>query len=150
MGARLWYRSCPAVSQISNFTVVSSRHTDWARKAARHRGWQVSTFYQLKVPPHTHTNISQSSPPIVVSWNSSNCPLTNRSTRLDLPTAMSPSSTNLNWQIFVCGSVPLERPPLPLELIPACVGDSGGWGVLVLLPLWNGGLGSTCTAFQAE
>lgn len=34
MGAKLWYRSCPAVSQISNFTVVSSRHTVWVRKAA--------------------------------------------------------------------------------------------------------------------
>lgn len=54
---------------------------------------------------------------MVVSWNSSNCPLTKRSTRLDLPTAMSPSSTSLNWQILVCGSVPLERPPLPLEVM---------------------------------
>ena len=34
MGAKLWYRSCPAVSQISNLTVVSSRQTDWVRKAA--------------------------------------------------------------------------------------------------------------------
>src|SRR4029434_7072152 len=34
MGARLWYRSCPAVSQISNFIVVSSRHTVCVRNAA--------------------------------------------------------------------------------------------------------------------
>lgn len=80
---------------------------------------------------------------MVVSWNSSNCPLTKRSTRLDLPTAMSPSSTNLNWQILVCGSVPLERPPLPLELIPARVGDGRGAG----RPPWSR---ATCTAFQTE
>lgn len=163
MGARLWYRSCPAVSQISNFTVVSSRHTDWARNAAWHKGEKERLpgvlktqsltlffplpspdqhFNQLKMPliptlTHTHTlPISLSSPPMVVSWNSSNCPLTKRSTRLDLPTAMSPSSTNLNWQILVCGSVPLERPPLPLELIPALVGDGRGAGP----PPWSGPL----------
>jgi hypothetical protein len=34
MGARERYRSCPAVSQISNFTVASSRATVWVRKAA--------------------------------------------------------------------------------------------------------------------
>ena len=34
MGAREWYLSWPAVSQISNFTVVSSRHTVWVRNAA--------------------------------------------------------------------------------------------------------------------
>lgn len=71
---------------------------------------------------------------MVVSWNSSNCPLTKRRTRLDLPTAMSPSSTSLNWQILVCGSVPLERPPLPLELIPTRGGDGGVLGGLGLLP----------------
>lgn len=64
-----------------------------------------------------------SSPPMVVSWNSSNCPLTKRSTRLDFPTAMSPSSTSLNWQILVCGREPLVRPPLPLVLIVAQVAD---------------------------
>ncbi|KAK1902710.1 tRNA wybutosine-synthesizing protein 4 [Dissostichus eleginoides] len=79
---------------------------------------------------------------MVVSWNSSNCPLTNRSTRLDLPTAMSPSSTSLNWQILVCGSVPLVRPPLPLELIPAgglLPGGGGFWDVRHLhrLPEWS-------------
>ncbi len=84
-------------------------------------------IFPLHSPTHT-VHISQSSPPMVVSWNSSNCPLTNRSTRLDFPTAMSPSSTSLNWQILVCGSVPLERPPLPLELIPALVGDGRGAG----------------------
>ncbi|TNN79035.1 hypothetical protein EYF80_010714 [Liparis tanakae] len=78
---------------------------------------------------------------MVVSWNSSNWPLTKRSTRLDLPTAMSPSSTNLNWQILVCGSVPLERPPLPLELILNLCrsrrqGKGGGWGAGP--PPWGG------------
>ena len=72
MGARLWYLSWPAVSQISNLTVVSSRQTVWVRKAA----------------------------PMVLSWYSWNWPLTKRSTRLDLPTADSPRSTSLNWQIF--------------------------------------------------
>lgn len=56
MGARLWYRSCPAVSQISNFTVVSSRHTDWARNAAGHKGGQVTTCsFETTTQPHTHT-----------------------------------------------------------------------------------------------
>lgn len=36
------------------------------------------------------------SPPMVLSWYSWNCPLTKRSTRLDFPTADSPSSTSLN------------------------------------------------------
>jgi len=40
-------------------------------------------------------------PPIVLSWYSWNWPLTNRSTRLDFPTADSPSRTSLNWHIFV-------------------------------------------------
>jgi hypothetical protein len=35
MGAKLWYRSCPAVSQISNFTVVSLRQTVCVKKAAK-------------------------------------------------------------------------------------------------------------------
>lgn len=52
MGARLWYRSCPAVSQISNFTVVSSRHTDWARNAAVHKGGKM-TGYHFATPSIT-------------------------------------------------------------------------------------------------
>lgn len=68
------YLSCPAVSQISNLTVVSSRQTVCVRKAA----------------------------PMVLSWYSWNCPLTNLKTRLDLPTALSPNSTNLNWHILPC------------------------------------------------
>ena len=58
IGARLWYRSWPAVSQISNLTVVSSKHTVCVKKAA----------------------------PIVDSWYSWKCPLTKRSTRLLFPT----------------------------------------------------------------
>ena len=37
MGAREWYLSCPAVSQISNFTVTSSTHTVCVRKAAENK-----------------------------------------------------------------------------------------------------------------
>ena len=36
---------------------------------------------------------------MVDSWNSWNCPLTNRRTSEDFPTADSPSSTSLNWDI---------------------------------------------------
>ena len=122
----------------------------WGLKNQEKDNTYVTSLYDYKVSYldnnmlSTHCpHISQSSPPMVVSWNSSNCPLTKRSTRLDLPTAMSPSSTNLNWQILVCGSVPLERPPLPLELIPARVGDGRGAG----RPPWSG---ATCTAFQIE
>lgn len=66
--------SCPAVSQISNLTAVSSMHTVCVKNAA----------------------------PMVLSWNSWNCPFTKRNTNDDLPTADSPSNTNLNWQIFPC------------------------------------------------
>lgn len=55
-------------------------------------------------------------PPIVLSWNSWNWPLTKRSTRLDFPTADSPSSTSLNWQILLLaafGPLGLVAPPLP-------------------------------------
>lgn len=48
-------------------------------------------FFGLpQAPPLYH------SPPIVLSWYSWNCPLTKRRTRLDLPTADSPSRTSLN------------------------------------------------------
>ena len=40
MGAREWYLSCPAVSQISNLTVVSSRQTVWVRNAAPMVDWK--------------------------------------------------------------------------------------------------------------
>lgn len=40
---------------------------------------------------HTHT------PPIVGSWYSKNSSLTNRTTRHDFPTAVSPRSTSLKW-----------------------------------------------------
>ena len=56
---------------------------------------------------------------MVLSWYSWNWPLTKRSTRLDLPTADSPSSTSLNWQILLCVA-PLGRwaPPLPAITAP--------------------------------
>ncbi len=53
---------------------------------------------------------------MVLSWYSWNWPLTKRSTRLDLPTADSPSKTSLNWHIlFPTGAAPLVRagPPRP-------------------------------------
>ena len=52
-------------------------------------------------------------PPIVLSWNSWNCPLTKRRTRLDFPTADSPSNTSLNWQILfpALGPLGLVAPP---------------------------------------
>lgn len=48
--------------------------------------------------------VSWQIPPIVLSWYSWNCPLTNLSTRLDFPTADSPSKTSLNWymRVFCC------------------------------------------------
>lgn len=60
---------------------------------------------------------------MVLSWNSWNCPLTKRSTRLDFPTADSPKSTSLNWQILLPEFGPLGRvaPPLPaMAHYPVC------------------------------
>lgn len=55
----------------------------------------------------------ESSPPIVLSWNSWNWPFTKRSTKLDFPTADSPNSTSLNWQILfpALGPLGLVAPP---------------------------------------
>lgn len=50
---------------------------------------------------------------MVLSWYSWNCPFTNLRTKLDFPTADSPSSTSLNWQIFPC-VWPLGRWTVPL------------------------------------
>lgn len=101
--------------------------TEPGTQLKHHKGQQVTT-----TPLGNHQDVrrsaARSSPPMVVSWNSSNCPLTKRSTRLDLPTAMSPSSTSLNWQILVCGSAPLDWPPLPLELMPGRAGETTGAG----------------------
>ena len=67
-------------------------------------------------------------PPIVLSWNSWNCPLTKRSTRLDFPTADSPNSTSLNWQILLPVFGPLGRvaPPL-LAMSHRPLTSSGHW-----------------------
>lgn len=46
MGARLWYRSWPAVSQISNFTVVSSKQTVCVRKAATTEDWKINEIHK--------------------------------------------------------------------------------------------------------
>lgn len=56
-------------------------------------------------------------PPMVLSWNSWNWPLTKRSTKLDLPTADSPSSTSLNWQILFATAAPLGLVPPPRAAI---------------------------------
>lgn len=66
------------------------------------------------------------SPPIVLSWYSWNCPLTKRSTKLDFPTADSPRSTNLNWQILLLGAVPLVRVVPPRPAIAQCWKRRGG------------------------
>lgn len=70
-------------------------------------------YHQFTFTQHTHI---KSSPPMVLSWYSWNWPLTKRRTRLDLPTADSPSKTSLNWQILFPAMVaPLVRagPPRP-------------------------------------
>ena len=66
-------------------------------------------------------------PPMVLSWNSWNWPLTKRSTKLDLPTADSPSSTSLNWQILFAAVAPLGLDAPPPR--PAIDRDGGceGW-----------------------
>ena len=57
--------TCPAVSHISNLTTQSDSCTVCVKKAA----------------------------PMVLSWYSKNWRFTNRSTREDLPTALSPNNT---------------------------------------------------------
>lgn len=70
-------------------------------------------------------------PPMVLSWNSWNWPLTKRSTKLDLPTADSPSSTSLNWQILFATAAPLglvAPPPRPaIDRDRDRDGDCCGW-----------------------
>lgn len=68
MGARLWYRSCPAVSQISNFTVVSSRHTDCARNAAGYKKRSVIDHYDVLNPPRPINRLIRSSPSSYLLW----------------------------------------------------------------------------------
>lgn len=66
---------------------------------------------------------------MVLSWNSWNWPLTKRSTKLDLPTADSPSSTSLNWQILFATAAPLGLvvpPPRPaIDRDRDCYGRDG-------------------------
>jgi len=66
MGAKLWYLSCPAVSQISNFTVVSFTANVCVRNAApivdscihKHRYIELANFRFIdyrnssRVPAH--------------------------------------------------------------------------------------------------
>lgn len=77
----------------------------------KHSG-QQRHFWKLKITKH--------SPPMVLSWYSWNWPLTKRSTRLDFPTADSPNSTSLNWQILLLAAVPLVRAAPPRPAIAQC------------------------------
>lgn len=72
------------------------------------------------IPFSFRKEMPENSPPIVLSWYSWNCPLTKRSTKLDLPTADSPSSTSLNWQILLACDWPfgLVAPLLVMAWIP--------------------------------
>lgn len=111
MGARERYRSCPAVSQISNFTVESSNETVCVKNAALSQVYGstsptlVRSVISQKVQ-HKHvlngklSNAKNTSylPPMVGSWNSKNSSRTNRTTRHDFPTAVSPSRTSLKWK----------------------------------------------------
>lgn len=116
MGARLWYRSWPAVSQISNLTVVSSKQTVCVKKAAeKYKNKEELILWVASVNCQGHVV-----PPMVLSWYSWNCPLTKRRTRLDLPTADSPRRTSLNWQIFPCVA-PLGLWAAPPAAAPAWV-----------------------------
>lgn len=62
---------------------------------------------------------------MVLSWNSWNWPLTKRSTKLDLPTADSPSSTSLNWQILFATAAPLGLVAPPPRPAIDCYGQDG-------------------------
>ena len=57
-------------------------------------------------PPEAGRRRRSLVPPIVDSWYSKNCPLTKRRTSDDLPTAESPSKTNLNWNTFGAAAMP--------------------------------------------
>lgn len=62
---------------------------------------------------------------MVLSWYSWNWPLTKRSTKLDFPTADSPNSTSLNWQILLLAAVPLVRAVPPRPAIAQCPSSEG-------------------------
>lgn len=67
--------------------------------------------------------VGEREPPMVLSWYSWNWPLTKRSTRLDFPTADSPSRTSLNWQILFPAAGPLGRPAMTTHW--RCGSESG-------------------------
>jgi hypothetical protein len=75
----------PAVSQISNFTIISSNVTVWVKKAAG------ETREKAGERQEAEDNKDKEKPPIVGCWYSKNSFFTKRSTQLDLPTAASPS-----------------------------------------------------------
>lgn len=97
---------------------------------------------------HTHT------PPIVGSWYSKNSSLTNRTTRHDFPTAVSPRSTSLKWhtrpddiveQCFAYGAPEPTTRTLVLLLIIECVSvkifrAQESLRVVAVLVVWHGEL----------
>jgi len=94
---QLWFKNCTVLPKL----------------LARQVWYESSSCLQT-----TQKNVSQQMlsllllyiPPMVLSWYSWNCPLTKRSTKLDLPTADSPRSTSLNWQMCGCAfAAPFAR-----------------------------------------
>ena len=83
-------------------------------------------------------------PPIVLSWYSWNCPLTKRNTKLDLPTADSPSNTSLNWHILPCPGAPLGR-WTPPRLAIGCEELITPLSILWLQPESMNGFITSCT-----
>lgn len=98
MGAKLWYLSCPAVSQISNFTVASLTATVCEKNAAPIVD-SCGFTPQFEHKQHRNPNPQIKKPWVwkrwdqKSTWNSRNWPLTNRRTRLDFPAPMSPNNT---------------------------------------------------------
>lgn len=84
---------------------------------------RFTTQEEHRILPEVQKTFNQTGrtlPPIVLSWYSWNWPLTKRSTKLDFPTADSPKSTNLNWQILLLAAVPLVRAGPPRPAIVQC------------------------------
>ena len=94
------------------------------RLTAQH--WKSYCFITMKIQiwhyavfKRSH-NCIKTSPPIVLSWYSWNWPLTKRNTRLDFPTADSPSNTSLNWHILPWPWAPFGRCAALLPAIKLC------------------------------
>lgn len=131
--------SCALVAQKNECGIVMYWHGYWyTSNNIHHLRTHNNPIYMLRLPkPPSKQNHSFKSvenkfcllPPMVLSWNSWNWPLTKRSTKLDLPTADSPSSTSLNWQILFAAAAPLglvDPPPRPaIDRDRGCYGWDG-------------------------